>query len=161
MEAPRDLSTYGGPYSDLLPVEDPTVEQSAAFGNRLMTDVAQMSRTSEKGWVIFPLSTGGAGVISASSVTAQSHWGTGSSEKPVVEKTATGTYTLTYAASYVDEVGTTENVVIRGPRAAVLSTTTFGFGQCTVAGSVITLKVQSTGFVDSDLGGATIMVWFS
>ncbi len=158
MTTPRTLSSYGGPYDDALPVEDATTEQSAAYGNRMLDDLAQLTRAASKGWVLFPLSTGGAGTIAAGSVTARSQWGTGSSEKPVVAKTATGSYTITYAASYVDGTGASEAVALVAAVGAVQSTATFGRVQCTVSGAVVTIKVQNTSDVDSDLSGATVFV---
>ncbi len=158
MTTPRTLSSYGGPYDDALPVEDATTEQSAAFGNRMMDDLAQLTRATCKGWVIFPLSVAAPGTIAAGSVIARSQWGTGSSEKPVVAKTATGSYTITYSASYLDGTGASEAVALVAAKGSVLSTATFGSVQCTASGAVVTVKVQSTADVDSDLGGASIFV---
>lgn len=107
---PSSIQTYGGPFEDEAPVMNPTTQQSAAQGNEVFRDVAQLTRTGFRAIVAFPTSAGAAGAIDPSSVVAWSMWGDATAVKPVVEKTATGLYKVTYAPSYPDELGNMEPV---------------------------------------------------
>src|SRR5262245_24711312 len=101
MTTARTIDNYGGPYEDELPVENPKTEQSAAFANRSLEDLAQFTRTTTKAWVRFATTTAAAPQTITPSA-GQSHMGTGSGVLPTVAKTATGTYTVTYPSSWTD-----------------------------------------------------------
>lgn len=102
------IETYGGPFVDQEPVANPETEQAAAQGNLVFRDVAQLTRTGARAWVQFTTSSAAPGVIDASTVKAWTVWGDGDAYKPTVEKLATGKYAVTFASSYLDELGNVE-----------------------------------------------------
>lgn len=162
MTTPRAGTDYGMPtggYIDAATVEDSNSEMSATYGNRLMLDVAQMTATTTKWIVQFPTSTGGAGSIASASVSIRSHFGSGTSSKPAVAKTATGTYTLTFASSYNDELTQAETITFFDARGHVLSSSVVGHVQASFSGTVITVLVADMAGSASDLtNGTTISV---
>jgi len=157
MTTPRAITDYGGPFTDALPVDDPTTTQSASQGNRCFEDVAQMTRTTHKVWVKFPTSTGAPGAVTPSA--GQSHFGTGFAELPTVAKTSTGTYTVTYPATWTDALGVVEAVSFLDSFGSVRSGTVVGHVQTTESANVITVYVFNTSNALSDLtNGTTIRV---
>lgn len=155
MTTPRTIDNYGGTFVDAFPVEDATAEQSADYANRLHEDVAQMTRTSLKCVVTFPTSAAAPGTISAASVTCHSQYGTGSATKPVVAKTATGVYTLTFAASYDDALGETDAFTITTATASV-DAAVLAYAQASHSGVVVTVKLYdpASAFAAADFSGS-------
>lgn len=156
---PATIESYGAPeggFRNAFDVEDPTVEQSAAYGNRELEDQAQMTRTTDKATVRFTTSTGGAGSITPTD--GRSHWGVGSANLPTVAKVSTGRYTVTYATSYTDALGVVETVFFYTAHGWVESLSTAGKVQCTVSGRVINVAVFDMAGTLSDLGGMPIAV---
>jgi hypothetical protein len=155
----RTVADYGGPYRDQLVVSDPTAELAADKANRLMEDVAQMTRTSTKVDVTF-LTTTTSGPVAVTPVAGQTQWGTGAFYYPSVNKSATGTYALTFASSVddalvggiSDAISETENVVFDFATAVVMANSD-AVCRCTVASNVITVYVRVGGAL-SDLGGS-------
>jgi hypothetical protein len=149
------ITALGGPFVDALPVADPESEMAADEGNVLLESVAQGSLTSPATVGTFAATSTAATVnVDAANVAHQSHWGNGSSTKPTVTKTATGRYTLTFPASWVNGLGVTESVSLftgrvtartgdpnDEPSAEVL----------TVSANVVTIAVRSIGAL-ADLG---------
>jgi hypothetical protein len=162
---PAVLSDYNAPVQDVRPVRDPTTQLPAARYNRLAEDTAQGTRTAPRAEVTFLTSSGGTGTISAANVTHFSVWGSGSSMKPTVAKTATGKYTLTWPATAADglvgvenmeSVAVTESIVFTMPVGAPnVRGTTAGWARvASIASNVATVEVfDATGSL-SDLGGA-------
>lgn len=104
----RTLAEYGAPFVDETVVENPESEQSAAQGNRAMGDTQALTLASTKARVRFATTADPPAVYDAADVAHKSQWGNGSSTKPTVEKTAAGLYTITYAASFTDELDEAE-----------------------------------------------------
>ena len=102
MTAPdRDtIATYGGPYNDYAPTIDPTVDASSAGFNPMLANVAMILNTAVRAWVRFqPQGTGTPNLISHWAM-----WGTGAGVAPVIARTTTGTYTVTWPAVVQDQV---------------------------------------------------------
>ena len=137
MTLPRDLTTYGAPYQDALPVENPVNEQPADDYNRHAEDTAQGTRTSPK--AVFDFLCVTSGTVSAANVNCRQQYGLGASTKPVVVRTGTGTYTATFATSYLDGLNTTETFSLFKALGTVESGTVPGVVQCTVSGAVATV----------------------
>jgi len=154
MFVPRDIDSYGGLFEDEFPVQNPTTEQSADYAMRMHADVAQMTNTSDKWSVTFPTSSGGAATISAATVAILSHYTSSASAKPVVAKTATGIYTLTFASTYTDELATVDSTSLFAARGFVMHATQFGHVQCVVSGTTVTVYVVDLAGSASDLGGS-------
>ena len=80
--------------------------------------------------------------------------GVAGADLPTIAKTATGRYTVTYPASWVDAIGVTENIGFLCAGGTVQHLTTFGTVQCTVAASVISVAIFDAAGAATDLGGA-------
>jgi hypothetical protein len=150
---PRTVSTYGGEFVDAYPVEDPTTTVAAAYDNRLRDDSAQMSRTTIKAMVQFATTTD-AGPVAVTPIAGRCHEGAGSGNLPTVEKTATGTYEVTYPSTWTDGLSETESVGFTFARAQVHGPTV-GHAQVECTSSVVTVYVfdPAAAFALSDLGG--------
>lgn len=158
MTTPRTIDSYGGPFVDAFPVEDPTIEQSATFGNRLHEDVAQITCTTTKAVVRFP-TTATAGPIAVTPSSGASHIGLGMAELPTIAKSATGLYNITYPTSWTDALGEAENIAFRFSSGRAVSLSAFGVVQSTEATNVIHVAVFDAAGALSDLGGGvTIQV---
>src|SRR5690606_17484442 len=111
MAANRSSAEYGAPYVDQESVSNPETQMAANRFNRMAEDVAQMTRTSVKVDVLFS-TTSAAAVVAVTPTSGKTQWGTGSSYLPTINKTATGTYVITWATSYPDALdGTTADAV--------------------------------------------------
>jgi hypothetical protein len=153
----KTIQNYGGPYVDQSPLRNPQTQLSATRANRLMEDAAQLTRTSGKSWVSFPTAL----INGAIAVTAgRSHFGTGSGQFPVVTRTGTGLYTITYAASYTDAIDIVETVGFVASGGIVRSLVTSGHVQTTEVANIISVAVFTLAGAASDLGGSTgLYVW--
>lgn len=159
MTTPRTIDSFGGVFSDQYPVEDPTVEQSSSYANRLHEDTAQMSRTTIKAIVAFPTSAAGAPVAVTPSA-GRSHSGTGGADLPTISKTGTGVYQITWAASFTDSLSVSETRTFTFAAGAVMHASQFGHVQCVVASNVVTAYVVDPAGVATDLGGSvSVVVW--
>lgn len=155
MTTARAGTDYGlptGGFIDAATVEDLNSEQTASQYNRHAVDTAQMTATTSKWIVQFPTSTG---TIAAASVAIRSHFGSGASAKPAVAKTATGTYELTFASSYTDELNTAETITFFDARGHVLSSTVVGHVQCSIVGTRVLVLVTDMAGAASDLTNGT------
>lgn len=158
MCGPATIDTYGGVFTDEQPVANPTVEQSAAFGTRQMENNAQMTRTSVKAWATFPTIAAAAPQTPVATA-GRSQMGVAGGNLPTIAKTATGRYTVTYPASWVDALGVTENIGFLCAGGTVQHLTTFGTVQCTVSASVINVAIFDAAGAATDLGGGvSVMV---
>jgi hypothetical protein len=165
MAGNRSCADYGAPYVDQEAVSNPETQMSANKGNRLMEDVAQMTRVSKKVDVVFTTSSTAA-PVSVTPTSGKSQWGTGSSYLPTVSKTATGQYTITWQTSYADALDGTvadaasETETLALTRARVtLMTNTSGYARAVPSGSnAVTLFVKNSSHADSDLLGV-VSVW--
>ena len=156
----RSIDSYGGQFEDALPVEDPETEIAAADFIRMADDVAQMTGSAPKWWVSWP-TLNAAGTVSAASVSVRSHYGTGSAAKPTIVREATaGLYRLTFAASYVDGIATTETTALFGVMGGtVQSSTVFGVITGATSGVVATVQIWDAAGAATDLTlGTTVMV---
>lgn len=109
MTTPKTIGNYGGPYADAESKTNPETDLDAASGNRLLEDTAQMTRTSCKAMARFTATTTAA-PTTVQPTAWRTQWGSGVDQKPTINKTATGVYTVTWATSYVDALGTSEDL---------------------------------------------------
>lgn len=99
----KDLDDYGGAKVNVKPVSNPTSQYGAAKWMRAHEDLAQCTRTIIRGAVSFVTVTSGDPLPANTS--HRSVWGIGATQKPVVTRTSTGLYVVTYAASFDDGTG--------------------------------------------------------
>ena len=150
MAEAHELDDYGGEMADAEPVADPQTELAAAFYNRNSEDTAHLTRTGCKARVQFTSTTwAGAKTYAASEVTHSSQWGLTDAQKPTVQQTAQGLYTLTWAATYTDALGNVETVNIQSAVVRCFSSDALdNFAdsrQLTVSGNVVTIVTKVNG----------------
>lgn len=104
----KDLSDYGGARQDAYPVNDPTTQVSAAYLNRALEDLAQLTRMAPKA-IIRWTGTNTTGAVTLNSADVRTLWGNGLSYAPAVAKVgSTGQYTVTFPTTYTDGLGEVE-----------------------------------------------------
>lgn len=161
---PRTIASYGGPFQDEKAAEDPVSEVAAAFYNRKACDTSQLTNATGMTWFSFiPTTTAATTTVSAANVSVSGVWGSGSGQKPTVVKTSTGTYTLTWTATFADElVGVTNMASVEETQSVAFTFAsglnvfgaTNGFARVSaLASNVVTVLVYDTGLSLSDLGG--------
>ena len=159
MTTPRDINTYGGVFLDQTPVQNPQTQQSAAFANRANEDIAQMTRTTTKARVTFvPVVTPAPVVLSALTITVDSHYGSGSAQKPVLTKSATGIYSLVFPASAIDSLAVTEVVSFVDGNASVRGLTNGSARVISIATNTIVVYVYDAAGALADLTLDTIVL---
>lgn len=163
----KTISEYSGPWVDAESIANPETEQPASSMNRIAEDTAQMTRTVWRVHVKFATSAGANGAQAV--VDSTSVWGEGVSFAPAIAKTATGTYTITYATEYDDAlVGTTGNEAVEETEQVAfrfhgwnVQGSTFGHLQVSSVDNVITVYVFDAAGALSDLGGSVTVSVFA
>ena len=145
MAEPRTIANYGGPYQDARAIENPEVEMASDEGNRLLEDVAQMTRPACKARVWFTATDTAAPVASITPTAWRTQWGSGAAQKPTVSKpTGDGLYTITFATTYDDALGVTEAVSFIGAKVTVWTSDSADIidgRPLTVSGAVATIAL--------------------
>jgi hypothetical protein len=108
-----DLDTFGGVFVDADPVVDPETDMAASYQNRINAQLAAASHTQPRAWARCTIS---GGVITLADHDAV--WGSGAGVAPTAVYSATGVYTVTWAAAYDDLQDTPEEHAV-SLRAAV------------------------------------------
>lgn len=161
---PATLSDYGAPFQNVRPVRDPTTQLDAVKYDRMAEDVAQGTRTAPRAEVSFlTTATAAPTTVAAGNVTCFTVWGSGSAQKPVVTKTATGAYTLTWTATFDDGLVGVENMETVAVTESVVFTMPIGAPNVrsagaranilTIASNVVTVEVYDNTDALSDLSG--------
>lgn len=112
------LDTYGGIKQDAYPLTDPTTDMSAAEGNAAFSDVAMMTACCMRAWVQFS--------VASSTPTLVAHnamWGTGAGVAPVIARSTTGVYTITWPATVQDQLSNSFTLALRACSFAFVSGT--------------------------------------
>lgn len=151
--------TFGAPFTNFHPVEDPTTDMDAGAGNKLIADVAMMTHTVGRAWVRFAGLTLSGGPPDA--ITVVDHdalWGSGTSVKPTVSHTATGVYVITWATTQVDELGVSHTLNIKRPMAWALSGDRSNAKVVSFTANTITINTFNDAGAANALNGTTIFV---
>lgn len=101
------LATYGGALADAAAVSNPLTDRSASGTNPAYANVAMATHTNIRAWARFTPAGTGTPVLAAAGVAHDELWGAAmgaAAAKPMLARTATGTYTLTWPATVLDEV---------------------------------------------------------
>lgn len=155
---PKDIQSYGGPYLDAEAVENPQTEQSADLGNRVFEDTAQLTRTNVKAMLKFATTLVNGSITPHAD--SKTQWGSSSFYFPALTRTAAGSYTATYAATYddalvggpSDAVSETETVNLKWGDGTVQGST-FGKVQFTFASNVVSIFILDAAGLLTDVGG--------
>ncbi len=154
------LDTYGGARVNYRSVEDPLTDIGSEHWNPLSNDVAMLTQTGIRAWVVFTGATytGGTQLIIPDSHGAM--WGSSTGVRPVVDQTAIGVYHTTWAASQFDLLGASHTINIRMPQAPMV----FGVDglRAKIVGftaNVITLNTFSGGAANALNGTKIGVAW--
>jgi len=107
----KTIDNYGGPFVSESVASNHETQISDTKANRFLEDVAAMTRTAPRVWVEFKTNATTSPV--AADITHAAVWGSGDANKPTVTRTAAGKYTVTWASTYTDALGTVETVSFR------------------------------------------------
>ncbi len=170
MTTAKKIEDFGGPFQDATAVENPETDMGSDYGNMVFECTAQMSHTSDKAKVRF--STTNTAAPTTATPTHKSQWGDGAGQLPTVNKTATGRYSIVYAASFpsITEPLTSNVETLSFFSALVQAWTTNPADKVTVrllgiSAHQIDIMVQANG-ADADLGDVSnapikIEVWIN
>ena len=152
--------TYGGPYTNEHPVEDPTTEVDAAALNEMAADTSAMTRTTPRAWMSFVgVAYSGSGTDVVAVADHNANWGGAVAVKPTVGQSATGVYLITWPATVVDELGISHSVNIRYPHQPMTVGPTIAYAQITaMTANTMTLKTFNAGGAANALAGVSIFV---
>jgi hypothetical protein len=159
------LSTFGGTlgagYTDFSAPIDPTTDLPAASLNQALADVAAMTRTAVRAWARFTPAGSSTPVL----VNHWALWGTGSPVAPVVARTTTGIFTVTWPVQVQDDITTIGADGYVGPQTLNLLAAhgntegaTFFAVQASASANVATVWTFGTGNTLADPSGPTILV---
>ena len=117
--APSDINTYGGIMSNYggLGVQDPTTDQDAGAWNQAANDIGMMTRMCPRASLSF------LGSAAPPLVANQAMWGVGT--PPVIARSVAGTYTATFPATIIDQLGVSQTLNLQGAHAVL----ELGFGE--------------------------------
>jgi len=153
---PKTIGNYGGAYADAQQADNPETDIAAAEFNQMAEDTAQATQTVGRAWVTFTTSNAAAAVLAPALVSHNSVWGSGAGQKPTVEKTNTGRYTITYAASFPDGLSVSESVAFLHPLCGAWQASNIAddlYAEVvTLASNVITIKTESPKGTLADVG---------
>lgn len=151
------ISAYGGAKADYAPVEDASTDLSADEWNLIAANMAGLTQTAPRAWCAF--------VGNASTPTdpgSNVHgavWGNTAGVKPVVARTGTGTYTITWPTTVSDPLNVSHTLAIRRGWGQAEGSTFYHVQVTPTAANVATVHVGTTGGSMSDAIGVTIVVY--
>lgn len=133
------VDSYGGIKVNEFPVEDPQSSLGADSYNQAISDLSQVSRMTDLGWVMFDGYTGTA------SITPRDHealWGRSTAPTVVysVDGYSQGTYTITLPATWTDALDVVHSVNLRGAFSV-----NYGRIVESAAGELLDIQVRKTG----------------
>jgi hypothetical protein len=151
-----DLDTFGGTFADADAVVDPETELAASYFNRLNANVVAASHTAIRAWVRV---TAG---IAPSVADHDAVWGDGAGLAPVVARTGSGVYTVTWLTAYDDLQSQAEEhqITIRSASVSVTHSGAARIIQHTLtSASVVTVNVYDAAGVAADCNAFHLSVW--
>ncbi len=105
---PKTISSYGGVKVDAKAVSNAQSQLAASEHNRASEDLAQSTITVPRVAVSFGTVTSGDPL--AINTTVRTVWGSGTPQKPVITRSGTGLYLVTWPTSFTDALGVVENL---------------------------------------------------
>lgn len=125
------FATYGGVKFDFIDVVDPTTDRSATEMNVALASLSMMTRTCPKAIIQIDGYASGPNVIYHESL-----WGNSSDLTPVVARTTTGTYTITWPSTVTDPLDEDHSLSLKT-----------GWGNCSLAATIVSVAMTSTNVV--------------
>lgn len=153
---PKTIANYGGPKIDAQPVSNPETQIAANEFNRSIEDTAQMTRTAYRAIVQWTSITAAPPApVPTASIEVRTVWGNGNAQKPTIQKTGAGLYTITFPGTFTDDLGFVETVSFFDCHVSVKSAVAndeISGRAVVVAGNVIDIAIYSPVGVFSDIG---------
>lgn len=156
----KDITALGGLKQNLMPQSVPVSQLRDTTWNEIACDLGALTQIPCRAWVQFETVTSN-GTYDAADVLHASIWGSGAGQKPTVTRTATGLYTVAYAASFFlgyTELEVDDESEVVSFKDAVVSCSTSdavdNFADCrqlSVVGSTANIVVKAGG-VAADVG---------
>jgi hypothetical protein len=150
------LANYGGAKNDYSAPRDSTTDRSALGTNPAYADVAAMTHVAPRAFVRFQPNGSSAPTLPASNAHDE-HWNANASNAaPVVARSSTGVYTVTYPSIVFDEIpasspGSTPAGITLNLRCAMRpnlqlgSTTNYDAQASVTSPNVVTVKIFTVG----------------
>lgn len=156
-----DLSSYGGIKANYAPVEDPQTEWDAGDRNRMANDVAMMVPVANKAYVRFTTSA-----TTPTLVDHNAQWGNGPSVVPVIARTGTGVFTITFPANVNDQLvgdplnsaNSSHALLIRAVHGSVEGNTFANTARFLVTSPNVLTVYTAASAVANDIAGSTVLV---
>lgn len=98
----RRLDDYGGPMANYADVVDPNTDEDAKFRNRYACDTAMLTHVSPV--AIFRFITVAGGAPTEPTFVHDARWGNSAFVKPIVARTGTGVWTVTWPSLVDDDM---------------------------------------------------------
>ena len=158
------IGTYGGLKQDYSPSVDPTTDEDAVSINTVKCDVAMLTHTGLRAFCAFVTANTSTPTDPASNV-HDAMWGNDVSVKPVVARTATGTFTVTWPTTVSDEgteygvTPSTHTLALRHAIATIESVTSHIARARVTAANVVTVEVLGTLFTGADTTSVQVCVY--
>ena len=157
----QSISSYGGPFQDALPQQDPTTEVASSSFNQLINDASAATATQPRAIFQFTGSATTPALASTSTWSSgfSSVFGSASAVLPVFVRNSIGNITITFPATVPDQLGNTNTLNLRAGRANLTSGSTASpsFIVSVVSSNQINVLMQAAGSL-SDFAGSTIFV---
>jgi hypothetical protein len=153
-----NLASLGGILQNYRPVEDPTTDLDAGFGNKTRANAAAMTQTAPRAMVIFTTASTTGGLVL---VGHWSLWGNTPTVAPSLARLTTGQYTVTWPATVTDELGVTHTVSLRAAMASTEGTTAYDPNAYPTVrfGNVVQANLFSASGSPTDGSTTTMVVW--
>lgn len=139
----------GLPFTNFSDVADPQTDLDATLYETACVAVAGLTHTAARAVVVVS-GAAGAGTAATTGVLLRTHfavWGDTDAVKPTVTRTATGSYTVAWAASYADLNPTSSRAVTAatGLRTCQVAIHAAGRAWGTLSGNTVTVTTQGVG----------------
>jgi len=165
------LATYGGGLNDYSPVIDATTDRPAAGANASYASTAMMSHVAPRCAVRFSPQGSGTPILAAAGAQWDAQWGLATPTPPVLARTGTGVYTITYPATVADEIpvgaagynasGHSTSLRFCWINLEYGATTPYILKAVVTAPNVITVSIYNTSFVATDPNDGTVIGIFA
>jgi hypothetical protein len=152
-------STFGAPLVNAKPVRNPTLNPDADIFNLAFFQIAGMGLMVPRAWVYFD------GTPTARIIARAESWNPDAKTAapytpPVLARTSTGLYTLTYLSTYPDDSGSQVSLSPVAPVGLQVGSANVRNVAVTASGPVLTINLkefQAGNFVAVD---GQVLVWF-
>lgn len=153
------LDEFGGARTNAHPIDDPTTDVGAEHLNPIMANVAMLTHTAPRAWVLFTGATYTSGTVSVVPDDHDAVWGSSTAVRPTVGETSAGVYVVTWSTTQLDELAESHTLNIRFPLTEAWGVSTLVSKVISKTANTITINTYSAGVLNA-LNGTKIAVWW-